>query len=298
MIVELFIMAAVLMTATGCLQLDLAVKMHNKDGGATVTERLRFSKALLDLDHGSGLTRHISRAGAQSRMKNMGKGVTLKSHVEDRLPDGSRESVAVYRIPHIEDLRLPNPFLQNSRPGPACKINIRPTYSSNRRWQIGTLTIGMSRVGADKDSDFESSEASPAETPLDLQLYRDLSPIIANMMKDFEVKMTLTVPDQPGGRGRQSGDQTITLLHFNDKHMDRYAEPFLQNEEAMLAMLQFKNRDDDILEHTKNFPRNRQVPVYRGRRAPYHSDGFRIHPTDYLFQKYFAGRPKSEGGDK
>ncbi len=280
---------------TGCLQLELAIDMHD-DGSATMTERLRFSKALLDLDDGSGLTRYLGRAGAQARMKDMGKGLTLKSHDEKKYPDGSRERVTVYNIGDIEDLRLPNPFVQRRPPAPMVRLRFNPVYKRVHSYQhVGDIHIHL--VGAESKDGKEIENPVPVETPLDMQLYRDLHPIFADMMKDFEVKATLTVPNQPGAKGRKAGDRTIRLLHFNDKHKDRYSEPFLQNEEAMLSVLQFKMGDETITRHTGNFPRNSQLPVHRGR-SPWASTRFIIRPTSHLYEKFYAGRPKSEGGDK
>jgi hypothetical protein len=66
----------------------------------------------------------------------------------------------------------------------------------------------------------------------------------------------------------------------------------------MLALLQYKLNAHAIIRHTnEHFNKNYQVPLHRGR-SKYRSTGFHIRPTKYLFKKYFAGRPKSEGGDR
>ncbi len=295
-------MLAAMLAATGCMQLELAVEMHEKDAGATVTERIRFSQTLLHLDEGGGgkvnLVSYLGRQGALNRMKRMGKGVTLVSHAENKLPDGSRESVVVYRIPDIEDLRLPNPFVQNNRPAPLMRFRFSPTYERRSGSDvIGTIGIGLRVAEGESGPKAGEADALLPETPLDFQMYRDLKPIFADMMNDFEVKVVLTVPGQPAERGRPEGDRLITLLHFHDGHTDRHAEPLIRNEEAMLSMLQLKLGDAPITEHTRNFPRYEQVPVHRGR-SNYGSTSFRIWPTRHLFRKYFAGRPKSQGGDQ
>ncbi len=300
-LVRLSALLAVAAAATGCLQLELAIEMHDKDGGATLTERIRFSQMLLNLEEGMGgeveLARHLGREAAMERMEKMGAGIALESHAETALPDGSRESVAVYRIPDIEALRLPNPFLEDHPPGPVHRLKLEPTYRSRRSAEIGTVRVRMVRAESTESLDVNDADAIPADTPLDLQRYRDLQPVFAHLMKDFEVTIALTVPNQPGGRRRREGDRTIALLHFNDRHMDQRSEPFLQNEEAMLSLLQFKMSDADITDHTKDFWRNPQLPVHRGR-SHYGSTHFRIEPTRHLFKKYFAGRPRSEGGDQ
>ena len=74
-----------LLLASGCLQLETRIKLH-EDGSATVTERLEILPALLEMEAGAtsltGMTfeRLLSRERAQERVKEMGKGVTLVSH--------------------------------------------------------------------------------------------------------------------------------------------------------------------------------------------------------------------------
>jgi hypothetical protein len=291
-----------LLACAGCLQVDLNIALHNEDGGATVTERLRISEPLRQLSRnapaGRSILHHLKRDAALERMKRMGKGITLVSHQEADLEDGSRESVALYRIPDFEDLRFPNPFVQDRRPHPMVRIHLRPCYKDHRSGRVGTLGGGFARVKSDFKPTDTAEEPIPAVTPLDRQLLRDLQPIFTDLAKGFHVRVSLTAPNQPAGGRRSAGPVTHTLLSLNDKHLDRYAEPFFQNEEAMLALLQLKLDHKAIIKHTNEFFRkNHQVPVHRGR-SQYGSRGFRIRPTTYLFKKYFAGRPKSEGGDR
>ncbi len=295
--------ACALAGATGCLQLELAIEMHEEDGGATLTKRARFSETLLNLEKGRDgnveLARHLEREAAQARMAHMGEGVVLKSHTVEKLDGGSRESVAVYRIPDIEDLRLPSPFVQNSSPAPLPRLRFHfsPVYERRSgRDVVGSIGLSWREVESESGSQDEAAASFP-ETPLDFQEYRDLMPVFADMMSDFEVKVVLTVPGQPATHGRSEGDRRITLLHFQHGHTDRHAEPLISNEEAMLALLQLKLDDAAITEHTRHFPRYEGVPVHRGR-SNYGSTHFRIWPTRHLFQKYFAGRPKSQGGDQ
>jgi len=285
----------------GCLQLEMAIRMDD-EGGARVTERLRLSKVLLDISsgmpEGRDISEHLKRPSVLDRMKQMGKGITLVSHEERDLPAGARESVAVFHIPDIEDLRVPNPFVQNHPPAPMHRLLFRPCYKSHRSGEVGTVSVGFVRAGPKSEAGKDGAKLPPAATPLDRQSYRALMSVVEDLARDFQVKVTLTVPNQPAGGRRPAGDRTLTLLSFDDKDMDRHAEPFLRNEEAMLALLQFKFRDPAILNHTEVFSRNAHVPVHRGSKAPYHSDSFRIHPTRHLFKKYYAGRPKAEGGDQ
>lgn len=277
------LMASALLGATGCLQLEMDVELHEKDAGATVTERLRFTRTLLDLNRGhaegnEGIARHLKRAAAQARMAHMGEGIALASHEVVELDGGSRESVAVYRIPDIENLRLPNPFLQDGDPAPMTRfvfggggssIRLRPADDTPR-----------------PEDEMDEADYVPAATPRDIQMYRDLQPIFADLMQDFKIKVTLTIPDQPRARGRPAGDRTVELLSFHYRDLDGQARRFIENQEAMLALMQFQMTDDAIVAHTREFTSNPLVPVHRGRRTPYHSSTINIRPTPYLAERF------------
>lgn len=293
------ILAAAL--TTGCLQIELTIEMNDQDAGATLTERVRLSRTLLELDRAMEpartLTRHLAREAAQERMNSMGEGMTLDSHRERTLDDGSRECVTVYRIPDIEDLRLPNPLLQNGRPAPMMRFRFSPRYKPH---YIGDVDIGLTSAETGPGKPAAAEPALPAATPLDAQLYRDLQPVFAELMRDFEIRITLILPHAPKAghvRDIRTGNRHVTLLALNAEDMDRHGERFLANEEAMLALLQFKFGDPAIVSHTDQFVNNALVPVNRGR-SLYGSGGFRFRPTTHLYRKFFAGRPKAEGGDR
>lgn len=178
------------------------------DGGAVLTERIWLSRMLLELS--LGLRQHLLRESAFERVESIANGMILVSHNENLHDGGSVESLTLFQISSIEDLRLPN---------------------------------------------------------------------------------------QPTRSGRPSGPMTIRLLSFTGADLDRRGEPFVENEEAMLALLQFRLNESSILRHTAQFPRNERVPVHRGRN-PYGSRHFQIRATQSLFQKYFAGRPMAHGGNQ
>lgn len=294
-------MALATWAVAGCLQVDVNVTLQH-DGGATVTERLHVSRALLELDQavgGPGAGAHLERAAAQQRMKSMGKGVVLTSHETVAREDGSRESVTVYNIPDVEDLRLPNPFLQDGNPAPMVRFHFSPTYSRPpRHWSLPVLSVRL-RPAEDTPRPPEGeSVLPPSATPLDRQAYRDLQPIFADLLQDFRIRVTLTVPDQPRVGTSPAGERTMTLLDINDRQTDRHAELFFENEEIMLALLQYRVNDEAVTGHTRHFPGNPQLPVLRGTSLPYHSSTLSIRPTKHQYRKYYAGRPKSEGGDR
>ena len=293
---KVFPLLLIALLSAGCLQLDLQIEMED-DGGATLTERIWLSRALLELN--SDLQHHLLRESALERMKIMGKGMTLVNHKVNKLGDGSAESLAVFHIPVIEDLRLPNPFLQDGRPAPMVRFEFRPIYSSpSRPGEVGNVSVRLVPTESPADSNVGSESTAPqAASPRELEVFRKLQPVFADLMRDFAVRVTLIVPNQPTKSGRPAGPLRIRLLSFTGADLDRNGAPFLENEEAMLALLQLRLNDPSILTHTAQFPRNERVPVHRGSN-PYGSTHFQIRPTRSLFQKYFAGRSRSEGGDQ
>ena len=128
--VSMIVLAAWAALGGGCLQIDIAIKMH-ENGTAAITERTRFSATLLALDQhvpGARLEPMLERKAIERRMRQMGKGVRLVSHKLTTLKDGARESVAVFEIPNIEDLRLVNPYLHQAAPGRLMRFRFVPIY--------------------------------------------------------------------------------------------------------------------------------------------------------------------------
>ncbi len=284
---------AALCGATGCLQLDMDIELHKKDAGATVTERLRISRTLLDLAQGrpggvDQAVRHLNREAALSRMAHMGEGMTLQRHEIVELEDGSRESVAVYRIPDVENMRMLNPILQMHAPVPMARIVFTPYRSGPYAGQIRITLQPAEDVPQPENP--EAWNSSPDLDPRDMQVYRDLQPIYADLMKDFQVRTTVTIPDQPRARGRPAGARTVDLLSFHGRHLDGSARRFIENQEAMAALLRFDLNHASILDHTRDFENNPQLPVHRGR-VPWASYLIRIHPTPYLREKHFSDPP-------
>ncbi|MFO7900787.1 MAG: hypothetical protein R6V58_17220 [Planctomycetota bacterium] len=298
-IVFLLVVAA----SAGCLQIEQSITMH-EDGGATIRERVRFSRPLRQLDQGTPkeqkLVRLLDRKHALLRAKQMGRGCRLVRHEVEDLQNGARESRAVYKIPNIEDLRLLNPYVQYGRPGRKMRLRFTPIYRRVHSFhKVGDLMMALVPAEPEERRGGKDEEPPPEPTPAESQMLRDLRPVFADLMKGLQVtvKLTATKPI-PGGtiRHRRSGGRTITLLSFSHKDLDRHGRRFVDNEEAMLSLLRLKFQAGSICDHTTTFTNNLTVPVSRGR-YPYASTRFRIKPTKALFKKYYHGRPVSQGGD-
>ncbi len=288
----------------GCMKIDVSVQMKD-DGSATVTEQVTFTPQLLELDRhnakGQKLAVLLGQKQAQKRAQHMGTGASLVSHKWTKGVDGSRGCVAVYKVPKIEDLRLVNPYLNRGPPGQMLKLNFRPIYKVvNSDEALGHIMLSLGQATPSKRRPGKKGAvAPPPPTPRDLQILRELKPVVADMFSDLEIAYRLKTA-RPLSRGyvRNWGTSThtIDLLSFSHLNMDKYGAKFINNEELMLSLLRFRFGEANLADHTANFARNETIPVYRASRAG--SRRFRIAPSKYLFKKYFAGRPKAQGGDK
>jgi hypothetical protein len=218
------------------------------------------------------------------------------------LPDGGREAKSVFEIGDVEDLRLVNPYLAHGSPGRMVKLRFTPIYRRVHSFhKVGDLMMALvpAEPAKGRSAPDPDAPAPPPPSPLELQKLRDLQPMIADMLAGFEVKLKLALP-KPVSLGhirdRRSATKVINLLWFREEDLDAFGNRFLENEELMLSLLRLKMDADNLTEQTQGFPNNRTVPVFRGKF--YASGRFRIKPTKALFKKYYAGRPKSQGGDR
>ena len=114
----------------------------------------------------------------------------------------------------------------------------------------------------------------------------------------IEIRLIATRPIVNGHvRNLRAGTKTITLMTFTDKDLDMYGQRFVENEELMLRLLRLDLNADVVGQHVEGFAANTTLPILRGR-VPYASRRLLIWPTKALFKKYYAGRPKSQGGDQ
>ncbi len=279
--------------AAGCLQVEVHIEMQD-DGPALVTERVRFSRRLLELDASidgeAGIADFVERSHIDRRVKEMGEGAEVVSHEIDRREDGSIEAKTVYRIPDIEDLRLVNPWLAHGRAGRVMRIRFSPIYQRVHSFhRVGDL---MMAIVPAEDAEQPEGEFTPALTPrnpAELQMLRDLQPIFADLLSDAEFSIRLTYPDD----SEHDGKRTLALLSFKGSDIDAHGRPFRENEEVMLRILQMDFGADIIRDHVRA---GGGEPVFRGR---WHAaQRFRIPPTTHLFNRYFKGRPRSQGGDQ
>ena len=293
--------AAIVVTATllslsvgACLQLETLIEVH-PDQSATVTERLRLSQQLLDQGAKEDVAQFLSKEAALNRMKQMGKGMTLVSHTVRDAEQGSRESVAVFKIPNISDFTYVSPYLAvaNYPKHHAIKCTMFPVYEST--WwgrHAGQMGVSFTSVTSEPERGGTPPAPPPPPSPASLQALRDIQPIFRDLLKDFKLKVTfkgytpLRFRQYYRYRGMRERTTTYDLIDFSDKNLDNYGTDFLSNEEVMLELLKMNFGGPNITEQTKAHADNPTLPVFQFRSTP----EIYLPPSRQMFDQHFAGK--------
>jgi hypothetical protein len=284
-------LAAVVLAAAGCMQVDITVEVHDEDGGATVTERLCVSRKLQQACTTNAQRERVmgflSKGRAQNRVKIMGKGVKLVSHKTRSLPNGSKEGVAVYEVAELGNLRLPNPLIDSFQPSAAFRFRqwmhrAKPrTSRHNDKHVFFALSFDNKRT---RNTKLERVTRTPAER----QILRELKPLIADMVSDFHMRLRLKVPTRfTSGSVRDlfAAPKVATLFSLSGWSGDTRGGRFFENEEILIKLLELDLDAGVLYANTGGaFEHNFGVPVVRGRR--YNRCTFSIYPTKHMLKKY------------
>ena len=289
----------------GCLQIDALIKVH-EDGTATVTERVRFSRRLLDLagDKQADLVKLLSKEAVQERMKRMGEGVQLVSY-ELRDADGaSKEAVAAFKVEDLNKFQYASPWLayvdypENS----VVKFKMEPLYKSQAygggRAGMMCVSLHFAKNPVAEQRLREGETPPPGPSPWENQFYRELAPVFRDMLKDFQVRLRFEsyapLDSRFATRGRQAAVKALDLLSFSDKDLDSSGGSFLENEEIMLGLGRWHFGAADVAAHVKDCENNHTVPVFTpfGSRHMWWTGSANIsfRPSRQLFDKYFVGK--------
>jgi hypothetical protein len=299
--VRLMFIAAIACCLGGCFQLETVIKVQ-PDGGATITERVRFSQRLLELDTlgqragdastAPRLSDMLTRQAAEQRLRQMGEGVRLVSHEVRDAEHGSREAIAVYAIDDIRGLQYTSPFLaaQDYATSSKVKGEFFPLYEGT--WwgrRGGEMAIDFKLVGPPpKPADDAAQPPSPS--PADLQVLRDLQPVFRDMAKDFHVRVTVESYAPVRGRYRHRNFREDTklfdLIDFSGRDLDRLGGGFLDNEEIMLDLLRGNLATENITKNVEDYSSNVTVPVFHPRGC----GEIWFKPSRELFDRYFTGK--------
>jgi hypothetical protein len=295
--------------AAGCLQIDTTVSFH-EDGSSTITERLNFSRTLLDMasqqDAKLQIETLLTREAALTRMQQMGKGMTLVSHKIQDGRNGSREAIAVFKIPDLNDFTYVSPWLAYLDYGEnnAIKWSATPMYKSRPYGGRGTGAAGSIAIGFQhvKKQPQGAARETPDKviTPVQAQVFRELGPMFRDVLQDFQLKLTFEAYAPlhygPNPRGRSSRAKSVDIINITDKDLDRYGYGFFENEEIMLDLVQWDIGSSDVAEHLKDYGANQTLPAF----TPFGSkhmwwigyDGNAVYlpPSKQLFDRYFPGK--------
>jgi hypothetical protein len=300
---------AAALSVGGCLKVNTRIVLH-PDGSATVTERVRLSNALLDLDAeqtgGVHLADVLTKAAAERRMKQMGEGVRLASHRIDDVEESARESVAVFEVADISKFTYASPFLAygDYPQTNVLKCELFPVYEST--WygrRAGQMAIQFKSAGP-RPRDRSGETPPPPPAPAAQQVFRDLQPVFRDMLSGFQAKLMfesyapIRCRQYYRYRNMRAGTHEFPLMDFADTNMDQYAGPFLGNEEVMLELLRGKVGGPNVIENTAGHADNVTLPVYHPTGVP----EIYFNPSKELFDRYFAGKTldfgERDGGKK
>jgi hypothetical protein len=282
--------------AAGCLQIETRIRLH-EDGSATVTERLRFSRRLLDLaakgEAKGGVAELLTKEAALRRIEQMGEHVKLVRHETRDAEKGARESVTVFTVPDLRDFRYVSPYLAayNYPKHNVLTCNLFPIYEST--WygrRAGQMAVTFKPASQGKPPRRPKDwTPPPGPSPRDLQVFRDLQPVFRDLMSDFQLRLVfesyapIRFKQYYRYRGARAGTREYDLIDFSDKDLDKHGYEFLANEEIMLELLRLKTGGADIVNHVKEHGTNLTLPVYHPRGIP----EIYFNPSRPFFDKYF-----------
>ena len=303
----ILVLVLALLPTSGCLQLDLRVRL-NTDGSATVIERVRFSRRLLDLggrkDAPLAVAPLLERAAVEKRMKHMGKGVKLVSHKIVDVEKGARESQTVLHFADINDLTYISPFMAfaDYPANNTLKVQMKPLYKSNNYVGKGgemAVTFMLLKTPKSHPRHKEDDPKPEGPSPREQQIYRDLQPVFRDMLGGFKLRMTFEcyAPISATGfgwRDHRAGTNLVDLIHVTDQDLDTYGNAFFGNEEIMLDLLRGDLGSENIVKVVQGFRDNKTVPLFLPFGSSYRwwhpNDGIFFRPSQKLFDRHFKGR--------
>lgn len=285
-----------LLSLVGCLQIETRVQIH-EDASITVTERMQFSRRLIDLaaqsEDAAGVLAMLERKAVEARVEHMGEGAELVSHEIRDGEQGSKESVAVFTLPHINNFRYVSPYLarENYPNHTMLQCELFPVYegrSGHRR--AGVIGVRFTPVSSERR---RGDDDTPAPTPQELQIYRDLQPVFQDMMQGLRLRLVFEsyAPIRFGSiyyryRGRGGDTKEYDLIDFSCEDLDRHGYEFLANEEIMIELLRRQFGGSNLTATTGQHGDNLTVPVFHPTGIP----PVYFPPSRHLFDEHFEGR--------
>jgi hypothetical protein len=287
--------AALLLLVTGCVQIETLIVL-NPDGSGKITERLNFSRKLLDLaDHAGDdlkLEPLLAREAVLERMKQMGQGIRLVSHEVRDGAQNSRESVTVFEIPNLADFTYVCPFVPRDAQtqAPRLKTVIRPSMGAMSSWTpAGRVCVEFQPQFVGKTI---ATTNLPSRSPLASQAFRDLRPVFQDLLEGLEiqVKFETYAPVElaffgSGWRDANVRTRRVDLIDFAPgRDLDAYGYPLLDNEEVMVDLLRGDFNSPWVANTVREWAQNKTLPAL-------HPGGeILFRPSREYFDKFFIGK--------
>lgn len=282
---QLAVLLAGLALNAGCFKIETHVKL-NEDGSAIMTERIWFSKQVMDLagDQRATVKALLGREQQLERVKRMGSDLKLISHEMREGGDGWVESIAKIEIPDLDKTNYASPWLAAGDYASNNTVRIRcvPRYKSDPYGggAAGTMMVYLEFPKRRSDA------PAPAElSPVAQQVYRDIAPALRDMLKGLHLSFTFASYAPIGGR------MSETLLDVSDKNLDQLSQMFFENEEIMLELARLDFGGPNIV---ANVYKDNTLPAFLpiGSRAMWWmgSQNLWFRPSRQLFDRYFAGK--------
>ena len=289
------VLAAVLLLASGCLKIETTIVL-NPDGSGKITERVNFSRKLLDLAENAGgdlkLEPLLSREAVSERMKQMGKGIRLVSHEVRDGAENSRESVAVYEIPNLADFTYICPFVLRDAQTqlPRLKTSIRPSMGNISSWTLpGRVCVEFQPELVGKSL---AATNLPPRSPVASQAFRDLRPVFQDLMEGLEIKVSFEAyaPVEAafygsGWRDAASRTRKVDLIDFApSRDLDAYGYPLLDNEEVVVDLLRGDLNSPWVANTVHEWAQNKTLSALHAGGEIY------FKPSKEYYQKFFEGK--------
>jgi len=285
-----------LFIGSGCLQLETNIVLHS-NGSGTITERVNFTRKLLDLAKNAGpelqLEPLLTREAALSRMKHMGKGISLVSHKTRNGAGASRESITVFKIPNLADFTYMSPFVPRyaQTTAPKFKTMIYPTMADHPSWYYpaGLVCAEFRPVYTGKAI---ASTNLPSRSPLASQALRDLRPVFQDLLGELKIKITFEsyAPIKiafyrSGFRDANAKTHKVDLIDIAPgRDLDAYGFPLLDNEEVVVDLLRWDLKSPWVAKTVQGWSKNKTLPALHA------GGGIYFKPCREYFDKFFKGK--------
>lgn len=281
----------------GCMQINTRIRL-NKDGSATITEKITFSRRLLDLaqkDKEIALLPLLSKARFMERATHMGKGTRLLRHTTRTVGKNNRQATAVYRIPDLADFTYVSPFILHADYAGQKSLKVEMTivkkgsYMGDFPGEICLTFLPASESNLSRTSEEEKNK-TPRATPGEIQAYRNMIPVFSDILKGFQFRMTFEcyAPIKTGfvwrGFAAEGHRKTMDLIHVTHKDLDISGSRFIENEEVMLNFLRWNIQPDKIRSYFRGWQHNTTLPILADQ-----SGAIWFRPSKPLFDKYLKG---------